>query len=172
MGRLQRQLDDLTVRAVSPDGRIRVLVKGRAVPRVAFTDHDDYAAYPDGGALASQVAVALQRATEAAEEARRAAVARLSRLKPNNLHWNADRRRMYEEINGTAVEGRSGFDDVRVTRTGMTGWTVGIRPGSLSHMTAADFCSQVNQAIQDADRGYLAMMRTVKTRAMGALGPR
>ncbi|GAA4901567.1 hypothetical protein LX16_0395 [Stackebrandtia albiflava] len=171
MGQLGRHLNEMTIRAVSPDRRIRVLIRGRGQPTVSFADPEAFADYRDAETLASEVSAALDRASQGLEEGRRKVVDRFAR-QPWSMgeHWNGDMRRMYQEINDNPVEGFSGAN-VRVATRGLKRWRVRIRPGALQTLTAQKFLSEVNIAIRLANQQYFSTMRRVKSKTLGGTTP-
>lgn|GEM_PF-4246281 len=170
MSELRARLNELKVRALSPDGKVRALAKGRSQPIVSFAERDDYAKYRDAASLADEVSGALERAFKGQEDGRKMIVDKFSRLERDDAeHWDAEVRRMYSELNSTSVTGHSGSDTVRVTTVGLRSWRVRIRPGTLETMTPERFCGEVNAAVRDAHQRYLGAMRRMKSDTFGGM---
>lgn len=168
MSELRTRLNELTVRALSPDGRVRALLKGRRQPVISFADRDDYGKYRDAAALAGEVSGALERAFKGRDDGRKMIVDKYSRLeRDESEHWNATVRRMYTELHSTTVTGHSSGDTIRVDTKGMRSFRVRIKPGTLDAMTPEQFCAEVNIAVRDAYSRYIGTMRRMKTDVLG-----
>ncbi|CAM3280737.1 hypothetical protein [Stackebrandtia soli] len=172
MGEFGRRLDDLTIRALSPDGRIRAVLRGRGQAVVSFADPEDFYDYNDADRVCDQVSELLDRVYDGLKRGRAELVAKHTRLEPNTgPHWDVRVRRMREELDGLTVDGEAQGDAVRVRTVGLRSWRVRIRPGMYENMTAEQFCRAVNGCVQDACGRYLSEMRSVKTKTLGDLAP-
>lgn len=172
MSKLARHLDDLTVEALSPDGRIRAVVEGRNQPRIHFDDPAQFTMYRDTSTLSTESGTALNRAVSQWRKQHKDAVDKYARANHSGPHWDAGRRRMYTQFEQIQVQGRAPVDLVRVITTGLMSWTVGVRPGALESLSASVFCTAVNAAIQDASRQYYTAMQKLKAKVLVDLDPK
>lgn len=60
---------------------------------------------------------------------------------------------------------------VHIEAAGLRTWTVGIRPGALERVTAAELCSEVNHAVKDVHRNYAQRLYELKKQRFGDVGP-
>jgi hypothetical protein len=172
MPKLAEQLAAVAVRAESPDGRVLATIRGRGLPVVSVPDPDDYDAYRGEGDLAAQTARAIERAVAEAENGRREAISRYSRLVVDERFPDDPRRRGFRRQRDELIGGGlSDSDLVDVSTTGLHTWQLDIRPGALRQLTASEFCSEVNVAIRDAHRDFTGQLYELKRKMFGEVGP-
>ncbi|HZE41864.1 MAG TPA: hypothetical protein VE172_23950 [Stackebrandtia sp.] len=164
-------INDMTVRAQSPDKRIRAMLRGRGLPTVSFASPDGYAQYRDVESLASQVSTAIERVMAGVDQGRRALIREKTHLSTaEGPHWDASRRRMHEELRDLKSWGESVKGVVRVETVGLRAWRVRIRPGSLERLKAGEFLREVNSAIAVAEHAHRVNEHEVKAKYLGSFG--
>lgn len=167
-----KRLNEMTVRATSPDSNVRAVLRGRGQASISLTSADVLDQYSNVEALAGQIAHAIERVMSGAEQGRRKLVDEFSRLRVDDTpHWDAERRRYRADRDELPARGKSPHDIVRVETAGLRTWTVGIRPGALERVTAAELCSEVNHAVKDVHRNYAQRLYELKKQRFGDVGP-
>ncbi|MGH8793382.1 MAG: hypothetical protein ACRDXX_12140 [Stackebrandtia sp.] len=147
MTSLVRHLEQLTVTATSPDGKIKVALRDEGRILCGFRGKDDFRAYGAGelsrqlGAMFSSLEEGRRRGVRQAYEASGWDV------EDEAPHWDAQRRRYRAALSGAEVRGRSRGGLVLFKASGdLENCQVKVHPKALEELEADQFLFELHSA--------------------------
>lgn len=168
VGEFARKLDEMTVRAKSPDGRVLGELRGGRQIEVGFADEEAYWEYGDEAELADQLTAVLSGLMSGRRQGREALVREATGREPGDgRHWNARRRRFRDERDLILARGVSHDRWAQVESVGLLDWKVSIAQGALEQLDGDSLCAEVQVAFAEMWEDHAEELYLLKQEVYG-----
>lgn len=164
---IRERMNSMLIQTTSTDGNIQGTLKGQSAFKLAFRDECFYTY--SRMSLEGQLSQIITELFRGANERRRAILVEVgfTLYDPEKPHWNKRTREVNAKRDSLDYEGVSRSESITVRSSGWKRFNVTIDEQSLEQMEAADFISEVEEAMVDLLIDYRIAERMIKRQVYG-----